>query len=313
MSNLIIPQDYARYLPYDMAKDLAQLPEQAQYEFMEEMNSSNRSTLLMYIIHIFSPIPFSLGYVGKWLQQFLFWITFGGLGIWWLIMLITIPEEVREFNRGVARETFRMIAHKYKYAQRSARNNNAYSRDLIRQPEALDLPSFDPTFITLDHLKKGFLFDYNGQTWQVLAEDQFDNNKGESYRIFKAHAGIEEAYFEFKHGSSFKKIFFSKKVNIFQIDPELEEKVRAHQVPPNILYFKGHRFYREESDKGYIFDVTDQRDVTEGFRRQNWLYLNEERDVVLTIEEISPRTLSAFYGKYTDEHHFVDILPGAEA
>lgn len=37
-------------------------------------------------------------YLGKWGVQILFWLTFGGLGIWWLIDLFTLRSKVKQYN-----------------------------------------------------------------------------------------------------------------------------------------------------------------------------------------------------------------------
>jgi len=37
-------------------------------------------------------------YVNKWGMQILFWLTFGGFGIWWLIDLFRIPGMIYDFN-----------------------------------------------------------------------------------------------------------------------------------------------------------------------------------------------------------------------
>lgn len=37
-------------------------------------------------------------YLGKWGLQILFWLTFGGLGVWWLIDLFRLSSVVNEHN-----------------------------------------------------------------------------------------------------------------------------------------------------------------------------------------------------------------------
>jgi TM2 domain-containing membrane protein YozV len=37
-------------------------------------------------------------YLNKWGTQILFWITFGGLGIWWLIDIFRLANMVHDFN-----------------------------------------------------------------------------------------------------------------------------------------------------------------------------------------------------------------------
>lgn len=286
-----------------MAVELKKMPEQAQYEFAQEMNYFSRSSLLMYLIHFLSPIPFSLGYVGKWLEQFLFWITLGGFGIWWIILVFTIPKEIRNFNRKVALEVFRDITTKYGISKSSSKTYNAP----IRKPINLNLPEFDPTMPTLEHLKEGFMFDLNGKTWQIIEEFQFDTESDKSVRHFVCQSDLEEKVLKYSNEGYFKKVYWMNVVNVFQIDPELEKKVQLHNSPPNIVYFKGHRFYKEEQTNGWKFNMgksSNQDSVTS----KNWNYFNEERDLLLTIESYQNKLL-AFQGKVIDEHEIIDILP----
>lgn len=55
-----------------------------------------RSIGVAYLLFIF--IGAHYAYVNKWGTQILFWITFGGLGIWWLIDIFRIPGMVHRFN-----------------------------------------------------------------------------------------------------------------------------------------------------------------------------------------------------------------------
>jgi hypothetical protein len=40
-------------------------------------------------------------YLEKWGLQILFWLTIGGLGVWWLIELFLIPGRVATYNAGI--------------------------------------------------------------------------------------------------------------------------------------------------------------------------------------------------------------------
>ena len=43
-------------------------------------------------------------YLGKWGLQILFWITFGGLGIWSLIDLFTMPSKINRYNLKIIQQ-----------------------------------------------------------------------------------------------------------------------------------------------------------------------------------------------------------------
>lgn len=43
-------------------------------------------------------------YLGKWGLQFLYWITLGGLGIWCILDLFSIPNKVRFHNSIIIKQ-----------------------------------------------------------------------------------------------------------------------------------------------------------------------------------------------------------------
>ena len=54
----------------------------------------------MLVLAIFFPIQLLL--LGKIGLGIVFWLSCGGLGIWWLIEIFLTPKRVREFNEDVA-------------------------------------------------------------------------------------------------------------------------------------------------------------------------------------------------------------------
>ncbi|NME71476.1 TM2 domain-containing protein [Flammeovirga aprica] len=303
MSNLILSQKDLKYLPYSMLVEFKEMPQEAQYEFFQEMKKFKRSKVIMYLLHFF-PLHVSLGYVGKWLEQFLFWITGGGFGVWWLVLLFTIPSEIKNFNRKVAQEIFKDIALKYGIKKRY---KHTPPKALIK-PKVLNLPEFDPTQPTLDHLKEGFMFDLDGKTWQIVEEYQQDFKMKNSERLFVCHHDLEEKFLRYSNEGYFKKVLWSKAVNVFQIDPELERKIRTQGNPANILYLNGHRFYKENIESGLMFKVSKSDADVVGDSMKTWHYFNEDRTLTLKIESYRNK-LKAFQGKVIDENNITDILP----
>lgn len=64
-----------------------------------ELQGELKSTTTAYVLFVFLLAHYA--YLGKWGKQILFWITLGGLGIWALVDLFTIPEKVRSYNRPI--------------------------------------------------------------------------------------------------------------------------------------------------------------------------------------------------------------------
>lgn len=61
------------------------------------LQSQIKSTGSAYLFYLFL-FGTHYAYLGKWGIQFLYWFTFGGLGIWALIDLFTIPGKIERHN-----------------------------------------------------------------------------------------------------------------------------------------------------------------------------------------------------------------------
>jgi TM2 domain-containing membrane protein YozV len=78
-----------------------------QAVFSAHYNSRKRNTALMLILAIFFPIQlFLLGKIGLGI---LFWLTAGGLGVWYVIEWFLTPGRVRDYNARVATDTLNLI------------------------------------------------------------------------------------------------------------------------------------------------------------------------------------------------------------
>jgi len=64
--------------------------------------SQMKSTGTAYLCWFFLGCHYA--YLGKWGLQILYWITFGGLGIWALIDLFLIPSKINEHNFIIAKQ-----------------------------------------------------------------------------------------------------------------------------------------------------------------------------------------------------------------
>jgi len=63
------------------------------------LEASLRSLGIAYILFFIAWAHYA--YLGKWGKQILFWITLGGLGIWWLFDLFRIPGLIERYNAPI--------------------------------------------------------------------------------------------------------------------------------------------------------------------------------------------------------------------
>lgn len=107
-NSLHISSFIAAELPVVVRNELAALPAEWQQEFAEEYTRNKKSLGLAYLFLI---IVFwaHYGYLKKWGLQVLFWITAGGLGIWWLIDIFRLPGLVKNYNSDLAIHVMRNL------------------------------------------------------------------------------------------------------------------------------------------------------------------------------------------------------------
>lgn len=66
------------------------------------LKSKLREVSMAYILWVLFGLHYA--YLGKWVLQILYWITFGGLGIWALIDIFRIPDMVDRYNEPIFRK-----------------------------------------------------------------------------------------------------------------------------------------------------------------------------------------------------------------
>lgn len=103
----LIPASISDSLPAMVRNELAKLPAQRQEEFLEEYRRKAKSVGAAYLLWLL--LGWHYIYLRKWGIQFLFWLTAGGVLIWWLVDLFRIPGMVRDFNRDVAVDVLRNL------------------------------------------------------------------------------------------------------------------------------------------------------------------------------------------------------------
>lgn len=94
-------------VPAGVREQLAALPRPTQEAFHEAYRRRARSTATAYAICLL--VGGQYGYVGRWGLQILFWLTLGGLLVWWTVDLFRIPAMVRRYNELVAQELLRAL------------------------------------------------------------------------------------------------------------------------------------------------------------------------------------------------------------
>ena len=98
--NTNIPEELYASLPTIVRHELAHLDPEIEEIFWDEYlmrrKVSGMGYFWLFVFHV------HYGYLREWGKQALFWLTFGGLGLWWLIDLFRIPSLVEAHNKNLS-------------------------------------------------------------------------------------------------------------------------------------------------------------------------------------------------------------------
>ncbi|MBU2643525.1 TM2 domain-containing protein [bacterium] len=114
------------HLPATIREALLKLPAVLKDEFWEEYRIQSRSIAIAYVLWLIPP-PFSCHYLYSrhLIKQFLFFLTCGGLFLWWFVDLFRMPQIIKEENRKSARKILRkMLRHSLRRKKSRAEHQN---------------------------------------------------------------------------------------------------------------------------------------------------------------------------------------------
>ena len=86
-------------LPAAFQAQLDKLPPDAQLAFHDQYNRRARSLGTAYLIGFFG---WHYGYLKEWGKQILFWISGGGLLVWWVVDLFRMKKMCEDYNSVIA-------------------------------------------------------------------------------------------------------------------------------------------------------------------------------------------------------------------
>lgn len=101
-----IPLPPRRELSEAVLRKVGELDPINQEAFLAEFTKLRKSVHIAFWLFL---VGFHYLCLGRYVLQILFWITFGGFGVWWLIDLFRAPGMVRDRNRSFALQALREV------------------------------------------------------------------------------------------------------------------------------------------------------------------------------------------------------------
>ena len=99
----VIPKETMEVLPATVKNQLAKMPEEQQYEFVEEFNRKFKPRSVA-TASFMAFLGFHYLYYNKFVMFLLFVFTGGGFGLWWLMLWIRSGNITKEYNQEMAKD-----------------------------------------------------------------------------------------------------------------------------------------------------------------------------------------------------------------
>ena len=186
-----------------------------------------------------------------------------------------------------------------------------YIRTNIQEPPKAKLPApkqrkinkeAEISKMTIKDLKVGVLFDYKNETWEVIAQTQYDWQRGNTDTLYQVQ------------NSQNATILLLVCQDMAVYSTWLEERLPYHELAKNNLNkvhqglplefeFRDKLFLKESLSSGHEFVGTNQ-----GQTIKEWKYISENSTETLRILEHEDEDVFAFLGKKIEEFEFSNIL-----
>lgn len=181
---------------------------------------------------------------------------------------------------------------------------NLFNRN---KDKALEGPHYDPTKISIQDLRKGWMLEYDLQQWEAQEEYEYDwGNNDFSYEFKLVNSENKALYLAVEEDDELRcvvseKLTFGKLPNASYIRSQLLDKDQA----PDKLDYEGQTYYLDSEAPGFFRNIKDEN--FEEF--YYWEYLSEDEEKLLVLEQWGDKTLEAAHGQIVPERAFANILP----
>jgi len=158
--------------------------------------------------------------------------------------------------------------------------------------------------LTIPNLKKGWVLDYDGKTWEVVAVHRYNWGDGAPTREWELRSGRETIFLEYEAGEG-ENFIVSRYIPIGKIDGNLKTYLTTHEDPPERITCQGVTYYLDEEGGGLFLEDSIGPEQEFLF----WDFVDDSEDKFITIEQWGETEVEAYEGAYEQGYHFTNILP----
>jgi hypothetical protein len=301
---MLVPSSIADSIPLHLKNRIQALPENIKEDFIQEYRMRLRNQPLGFAFQFF--LGGSLGYTNRWFLQILHWLTFGGLGLWWVFEMFYVPMRVRAFNEKMANKVFKRTLKKYQLSLADIPvlpRGNSNSRVMTAFKE----PSVDTDY-NIANFKVGYLFDYATNTWEIINVDQFDYSNRYVERVYQARKGTDIMFIHLLRDGDYDRLGTAFEISLYEIKNG-EQYLNTSNLFPPVLHFTNREFYLFRELQGTCFkDLSNHSED----KCKVYYYFDSTKHYYLRIELNDKSQGKAYFGTVLDPLAISHILPSSE-
>lgn len=158
---------------------------------------------------------------------------------------------------------------------------------------------------TLFNMKKGWMVDFDMETYEVLAANVYDWGHGDKSFEWQLKSVGKSVYLEMESDDE-EEWSLSEKVPFSRLDPSVREQILDTGDPPDTVVFDGKTFYLEQMGGGHF--LADASSISRELLR--WDYEDDDGETFLCIEQWGEDDFDAAIGRPVKPWQFQNILPG---
>jgi len=161
--------------------------------------------------------------------------------------------------------------------------------------------------LSIAHLEKGYLVDYDLRTWTVTGVYEYDWGDNYFSKEYQLQADSLTMYLSVDEDDELE-LALMRKIEIRTIDSKLPEHIIKNDIPPEVLTYSGKTFYMKRDTAGHFRNVDSGKKSWSPFVL--WEYHDESGEFILNVEQWGEKEFEAAYGMYAKQTDFTEILPG---
>lgn len=167
-------------------------------------------------------------------------------------------------------------------------------------------PPPTPASLALQDMQRGYLFDYDMRTWQVLAVHNYVYGKHHKATEWEVEHSNERCFLQCSRDDEVSWCWGAK-INLHEITPDVRKSIIDTEDPPNTVTLQEQQYHLEESGTG-LFYRQQGEDAAEFIY---WELIDAQDKNFITIEQWGETDFTASFATHVERWQFSNVLPPA--